>query len=125
MEANPCTFEAGKFKAYRARGSNRLSIGIQSFNSQHLQALARIHDGDESRRAIDIAASNFDNFNIDLMYALPSQTMEQVRHAERNTIAYEPTHLWLYHLTMEANTDFAKYQPVVVDDDARAEMQEL
>src|SRR3546814_4334185 len=88
MEANPCTFEAGKFKAYRARGSNRLSIGIQSFNSQHLQALGRIHDGDEARRAIDIAASNFDNFNLDLMYALPSQTLDQARQDVRTAIAY-------------------------------------
>ena len=74
MEANPGTFEAEKFKSYRASGINRLSIGIQSFNARHLQALGRIHDGDEARRAVDIAASNFDNFNLDLMYASVSYT---------------------------------------------------
>src|SRR5205814_8211270 len=79
MEANPGTFEAEKFKSYRASGINRLSIGIQSFNPQHLQALGRIHDGDEARRAVEIAHANFDNFNLDLMYALPSQTLAEAR----------------------------------------------
>ncbi|HEX8884071.1 MAG TPA: coproporphyrinogen-III oxidase family protein, partial [Noviherbaspirillum sp.] len=72
MEANPGTFEAEKFRSYRASGINRLSIGIQSFNPRHLQALGRIHDGEQARRAIDIAQASFDNFNLDLMYALPS-----------------------------------------------------
>src|SRR3954469_5297620 len=77
MEANPGTFEAEKFKSYRASGINRLSIGIQSFNAQHLQALGRIHDGEQARRAIGIAQASFDNFNLDLMYALPSQTLAE------------------------------------------------
>jgi len=72
MEANPGTFEAEKFKSYRDSGINRLSIGIQSFNKRHLHALGRIHDDDEAHRAVDIAHANFDNFNLDLMYALPS-----------------------------------------------------
>ncbi|MES2025150.1 MAG: radical SAM family heme chaperone HemW [Pseudomonadota bacterium] len=125
MEANPGTFEAEKFKSYRASGINRLSIGIQSFNSRHLDALGRIHNGDEAQRAVDIAASNFDNFNLDLMYALPSQTLEEARQDVQTAIAYAPPHLSLYHLTMEPNTVFAKYPPVVPDDDASADMQDM
>jgi putative oxygen-independent coproporphyrinogen III oxidase len=125
MEANPGTFEAEKFRSYRASGINRLSIGIQSFNSQHLQALGRIHDGKEARRAVEIAQANFDNFNLDLMYALPSQTLEQARLDLNTAIGFAPPHLSLYHLTMEPNTVFAKYPPSVPDDDASAEMQDL
>ena len=77
LEANPGTFEAQKFADFRALGVNRLSIGIQSFDPQHLQALGRIHDEREARRAVEIAHANFDNFNLDLMYALPEQTLEQ------------------------------------------------
>lgn len=125
MEANPGTFEAEKFKSYRGSGINRLSIGIQSFNSRHLQALGRIHDGEEAQRAVDIAMANFDNFNLDLMYALPSQTLEEARQDVKTAIAYAPPHLSLYHLTLEPNTFFAKYPPVIPDDDASADMQEM
>ena len=77
LEANPGTFESAKFRDYRACGVNRLSIGIQSFNSAQLQALGRIHDGEEARRAIGIAQAHFDNINLDLMYALPQQTLQR------------------------------------------------
>ena len=76
MEANPGTFEMDKFRSYRESGINRLSIGIQSFNPAHLEALGRIHNGDEARRAVEIAHAHFDNFNLDLMYGLPSQTLD-------------------------------------------------
>ena len=125
MEANPGTFEAEKFKSYRASGINRLSIGVQSFNSRHLQALGRIHDGDEARRAVDIAHANFDNFNLDLMYALPSQTLAEAHQDVVTAIAMAPPHLSLYHLTLEPNTYFAKYPPAIPDDDASAEMQDM
>jgi len=125
MEANPGTFEAEKFKSYRASGINRLSIGIQSFNARHLQALGRIHDEAEARRAVEIAQANFDNFNLDLMYALPSQTLEEARQDVSTAIGCAPPHLSLYHLTLEPNTYFAKYPPVVPDDDASAEMQDM
>lgn len=125
MEANPGTFEADKFKSYRDSGVNRLSIGIQSFNARHLQALGRIHDDKEARKAIDIAQANFDNFNLDLMYALPSQTLEEARRDVTTAIGFAPPHLSLYHLTLEPNTYFAKYPPVVPDDDASAEMQDM
>lgn len=125
MEANPGTFEAEKFKSYRASGINRLSIGIQSFNSGHLQALGRIHDGDQAHRAIEIAAANFDNFNLDLMYALPNQSLAEARQDVQTAIAYAPPHLSLYHLTMEPNTVFAKYPPPLPDEDASADMQDM
>ena len=125
MEANPGTFEADKFKSYRASGVNRLSIGIQSFNSEHLAALGRIHDGEQAHRAIEIAQANFDNFNLDLMYALPSQTLAQAQRDIETAIAYAPPHLSLYHLTLEPNTLFAKYPPPVPDEDASADMQEM
>ncbi len=125
MEANPGTFEAEKFRSYRASGINRLSIGIQSFNPQHLQALGRIHDGVEARRAVDIAHANFDNFNLDLMYALPQQTLAEARQDIETAIAYAPPHLSLYHLTLEPNTLFARHPPIVPDDDASADMQDM
>lgn len=125
MEANPGTFEADKFKSYRASGINRLSIGIQSFNPQHLQALGRIHDGDQARRAVEIAQANFDNFNLDLMYALPSQSLAEAQADVATAIGFAPPHLSLYHLTLEPNTYFAKYPPQVPDDDASAEMQDM
>jgi oxygen-independent coproporphyrinogen-3 oxidase len=125
MEANPGTFEAEKFKSYRASGINRLSIGIQSFNARHLKALGRIHDDHEARRAVDIAHANFDNFNLDLMYALPSQTLAEANQDVQTAIGMAPPHLSLYHLTLEPNTYFAKYPPAVPDDDASAEMQDM
>jgi oxygen-independent coproporphyrinogen-3 oxidase len=125
MEANPGTFEVEKFKAYRASGINRLSIGIQSFNKAHLQALGRIHDEREAHRAVEIAHANFDNFNLDLMYALPSQTLEQAQQDIDTAIRAAPPHLSLYHLTLEPNTYFAKYPPAIPDDDASADMQAM
>lgn len=125
MEANPGTFESDKFKAYRSSGVNRLSIGIQSFNPQHLKALGRIHDDREAHRAIEIALANFDNFNLDLMYALPKQTLAEAEQDIQTALGYAPPHLSLYHLTMEPNTVFAKYPPQVPDDDASADMQDM
>ena len=82
MEANPGTFESGKFKSYRESGINRLSIGIQSFNARHLHQLGRIHDSDEAKDAIAIAMKYFDNVNLDLMIALPEQTLEELEPVE-------------------------------------------
>jgi oxygen-independent coproporphyrinogen-3 oxidase len=125
MEANPGTFEAEKFKAYRASGVNRLSIGIQSFNGRHLQALGRIHDENEARRAVEIAHASFDNFNLDLMFALPGQTLEEARQDIDTALAFAPPHLSLYHLTMEPNTVFAKYPPQLPSDDESADIQDM
>ncbi|NSX16641.1 oxygen-independent coproporphyrinogen III oxidase-like protein [Cupriavidus taiwanensis] len=124
MEANPGTFEADKFASYRASGINRLSIGIQSFNDRHLQALGRIHGGTEARRAIDIAQASFDNINLDLMYALPGQTLQECQADVETALSYGTTHLSLYHLTLEPNTLFAKFPPALPDDDSAYAMQD-
>ncbi len=123
LEANPGTFETEKFRAFRAAGVNRLSIGIQSFNAAHLKALGRIHDDDEARRAIDIARENFDNFNLDLMYGLPGQTVGEARADIAAALAVAPPHLSVYHLTLEPNTLFHRYPPALPDDDLTADMQ--
>jgi putative oxygen-independent coproporphyrinogen III oxidase len=125
MEANPGTFEADKFKSFRASGINRLSIGIQSFDSRHLQALGRIHDANEAIKAVEIAQANFDNFNLDLMYALPGQTLAEAQADIDMALGFAPPHLSLYHLTMEPNTVFAKYPPEVPDDDETADIQDM
>jgi oxygen-independent coproporphyrinogen-3 oxidase len=125
MEANPGTFEIEKFRHYRDSGVNRLSIGIQSFNGEHLKSLGRIHDEREALRAVEIATSTFDNFNLDLMYALPSQTLAQAGHDLKTALSFAPPHLSLYHLTMEPNTVFAKYPPALPDDDTSADMQDM
>ena len=123
LEANPGTFEAGKFADFRAAGINRLSIGIQSFNPKHLQSLGRIHDDSEAHRAIEIAQKNFDNVNLDLMYALPHQTMEEARNDIETAAAYGISHISAYHLTLEPNSLFHRYPPPLPDDDLSAEMQ--
>ncbi len=124
LEANPGTFEAIKFASYRTSGINRLSIGIQSFNAEHLKALGRIHDVAQARQAVEIAQKHFDNFNLDLMYALPGQSIEQLQQDVNTALAFQPPHLSLYHLTLEPNTVFAKYPPPLPDDDLAAGMQE-
>ena len=111
MEANPGTFEAERFYGYRDAGVNRLSIGIQSFSSRHLQVLGRIHDGDGARRAIDIALRHFENVNLDLMYALPGQTLDEAMADLDMALSYDVTHLSVYQLTIEPNTLFAVETP--------------
>ena len=125
MEANPGTFEIERFKSFRASGINRLSIGIQSFNGRHLQALGRIHDEREALRAVEIAHAHFDNFNLDLMYALPGQTLREAQQDLDTALAFAPPHLSLYHLTMEPNTVFAKYPPELPGDDESADIQDM
>jgi oxygen-independent coproporphyrinogen-3 oxidase len=124
LEANPGTFEAGKFRGYREAGVNRLSIGIQTFNPGHLKALGRIHDDGEARRAIEIAQNHFDNINLDLMYALPEQTPEETRADVEAALEAGTTHLSFYHLTLEPNTLFYRHPPALPDDDAAASMQD-
>jgi oxygen-independent coproporphyrinogen-3 oxidase len=115
--------EAEKFAAFRDAGVNRLSLGIQSFNDAHLHALGRIHSADEARHAIDIAQQNFDNINLDLMYALPQQSQEQAMLDVQTALSFAPQHLSCYHLTLEPNTKFARHPPTLPDDDASSEMQ--
>ncbi len=117
LEANPGTFEKDRFRAYRAAGVTRLSVGVQSFNDTHLAALGRVHDGAQARAAVEEAAQAFDTFNLDLMYALPGQDMAALDADLDMALALAPPHLSIYHLTIEPNTFFAKYPPVVPEDD--------
>jgi putative oxygen-independent coproporphyrinogen III oxidase len=124
LEANPGTMEVGKFAGFRSAGVNRLSIGVQSFNPCHLVALGRIHDADDARRALEHASRYFDNFNVDLMYALPQQTIDEARADIAAALEFQPPHLSAYHLTIEPNTYFHRYPPALPDEDAGADMQE-
>ena len=117
LEANPGTFEKDRFKAFRAAGVTRLSVGVQSFNDEHLRALGRVHDSRQAIAAVEEAAAHFDTFNIDLMYALPGQTLAQLEQDVTQALALMPPHLSIYHLTIEPNTYFAKYPPVTPPDD--------
>lgn len=124
MEANPGTFEAERFAAYRAAGVNRLSIGVQSFDPGKLAALGRIHDRAQAVAAVELAQRVFGNFNLDLMFGLPGQSLEQARVDVETALAFAPPHLSLYQLTLEPNTVFAKYPPRLPDDDTTAVMQD-
>ncbi|MEQ6291545.1 radical SAM family heme chaperone HemW [Vogesella sp. GCM10023246] len=125
MEANPGTFESERFHGYRDAGINRLSIGIQSFNPRHLQALGRIHDDAEARRAVEIALTHFDNVNLDLMYALPQQTLAEALADIDTALSFGVSHISAYHLTIEPNTLFAVQLPQnLPDDELSADMQE-
>ena len=125
LEANPGTFEAEKFRDFRSAGINRLSIGIQSFNPKHLKALGRIHDEREARRAIEIAQDNFELYNLDLMYALPQQTMAEAVEDLNTALTFRAPHLSFYHLTIEPNTYFHSHPPALPDDDASADIHEM
>ena len=124
LEANPGTVEAAKFAAFRQAGVNRLSIGIQSFVPHHLRALDRIHDAAQARDAVQLAARHFDNFNIDLMYGLPGQTVDEAQADVAQALDFGPTHLSCYQLTIEPNTAFATSPPALPDPDVCADMQE-
>ncbi|MDP3139086.1 MAG: radical SAM family heme chaperone HemW [Burkholderiaceae bacterium] len=117
LEANPGTFEKDRFRAYRSAGVTRLSVGVQSFNDQHLSALGRVHDRAQAIAAVEEAASAFDTFNLDLMYALPGQTPEQLEQDLDMALRLQPPHLSIYHLSIEPNTYFAKHPPQVPEDD--------
>ncbi len=124
LEANPGTFEAARFKDYASAGVNRLSIGIQSFDSAALARIGRIHDGEQARRAVDIALDCFERVNLDLMYALPEQTLQAALLDVDTAIQSGVGHVSAYHLTLEPNTPFAHTPPSLPDEDSSADMQE-
>ena len=111
LEANPGTFEKDRFHAFRQAGVTRLSVGVQSFNDAHLKELGRVHDAAQAMAAVQEAALAFDTFNIDLMYALPGQSMADLQTDLSTALSLKPPHLSIYHLTIEPNTLFAKHTP--------------
>ena len=123
LEANPGTFERDRFAGFRAAGVNRLSVGVQSFNPAHLHALGRVHDANEARAAAEAAIAIYPEVNLDLMYALPGQSIEEALADVRDAIGLGPPHLSFYHLTIEPNTLFHRYPPRVPDEDAAAEIE--
>ena len=125
MEANPGTAEASRFRDYAASGINRMSLGIQSFNDTALVSLGRIHNAAQACAAIDMAQAAVDQVNLDLMFALPQQTLQQCDADLRQALSFGTRHLSLYNLTLEPNTVFAKYPPDVPSDDEAAAMQDL
>jgi oxygen-independent coproporphyrinogen-3 oxidase len=129
MEANPGTFERDRFRAYRAAGVTRLSVGVQSFDDAKLAALGRVHDGAQARAALAEASEAFETFNLDLMYALPGQTLAELEGDLATALSFNPPHLSIYHLTIEPNTLFAKHPPVGVlqlpDDDSAFDMLDV
>jgi coproporphyrinogen III oxidase-like Fe-S oxidoreductase len=125
LEANPGTFERERFKAFRAAGVTRLSIGVQSFDDAALQRIGRVHDAAQARAAVAEAREAFDTFNIDLMYALPGQTLAQLQADLDTALGFAPPHLSIYHLTVEPNTAFAVAPPELPDDDLASDMLDL
>ena len=125
LEANPGTFERERFAGFRAAGVNRLSLGVQSFDDAKLAALGRVHDADEARRAVDAALAIFGNVNLDLMYALPGQSVEAARADLAAALAFRPPHLSFYQLTLEPNTLFHRYPPALPDEDTAAAIEDV
>ncbi len=125
LEANPGTFERDRFRAFRSAGVTRLSVGVQSFNDTHLLALGRVHDRAQALAAVEEAAQSFDTFNLDLMYALPGQSLADLRQDMATALALQSPHISIYHLTIEPNTYFAKFPPRIPDQDTAYEMLDL
>ena len=124
LEANPGTFEREKFAGFFAAGVNRLSLGVQSFDDRFLRALGRVHGADEARRAAESALMIFGNVNLDLMFALPQQTIDDARRDVAAALAFAPPHLSFYHLTLEPNTLFHRHPPPLPDNDAAADIED-
>ena len=124
LEANPGAIDSNHFEAYKEAGVTRVSLGIQSFNDVHLKALGRIHDSNEAKKGIEIAMRHFDEVNLDLMYALPQQTLDEAIDDAKTATSFNTQHLSFYHLTIEPNTFFFKHPPKLPLDDESAVMQE-
>jgi putative oxygen-independent coproporphyrinogen III oxidase len=126
LEANPGSFERERFRAFRTAGVTRLSVGVQTFDDAMLARLGRVHDGAQARAALTEAAACFDTFNLDLMYALPGQTLQQLQADLDTALGFRPPHLSIYHLTVEPNTAFALAPPTgLPDDDLASDMLDL
>lgn len=124
LEANPGTVDIAHFQGYKQAGVNRISLGIQSFHADYLRALGRVHDDKQAIAAAELALSIFERVNLDMMYALPNQTLEHALQDARQAVSLNPDHLSFYHLTLEPNTPFYRTPPSLPDDDLSADMQE-
>ena len=122
LEANPGTFERDRFRGFRAAGVTRLSVGVQSFDDDALRRIGRVHDGAQARAALEEASEAFDTFNLDLMYALPGQTLAALDADLDTALAFAPPHLSIYQLTIEPNTLFAKHPPALPGEDSAFDM---
>jgi oxygen-independent coproporphyrinogen-3 oxidase len=125
LEANPGTFERDRFRAFRAAGVTRLSVGVQSFNDDFLKTLGRVHDRAQAIAAVEEAAQAFDTFNLDIMYALPGQDLAALKEDMALALTLAPPHISIYHLSIEPNTYFAKFPPQLPEDDTAYEMLDL
>jgi putative oxygen-independent coproporphyrinogen III oxidase len=126
LEANPGTIERGRFVEYRSAGINRVSLGAQSFDAGRLRALGRIHSPDETRRAAEeLHTAGLENFNLDLMYALPGQQLAAAIDDVETALTLDPAHISHYQLTLEPGTVFAAQPPLLPDEDTAAEMLEV
>lgn len=124
LEANPGTVDTVHFSGYKQAGVNRVSLGIQSFNADYLKALGRIHDDRQAMQAAELALTTFERVNLDVMYGLPYQSLEDALQDARQAASFNPDHLSFYHLTLEPNTPFHRTPPSLPSDDASADMQE-
>ncbi len=124
LEANPGSVEATKFAAYAKSGITRISLGIQSFNPRHLKDLGRVHSAAEAVAAIGVAKQFFKRVNLDVMYGLPHQSLDEAIADLQTALSFDTDHVSLYHLTLEPNTLFAKFPPPIPDEDLSAQMQE-
>lgn len=124
LEANPGAIDINHFEGYKDAGVTRVSLGIQSFNDEHLKSLGRIHDSKDAKKGIEIAMRHFSEVNLDLMYALPHQTLDDALDDANTAVSFNTTHLSFYHLTIEPNTLFFKHPPKLPIDDESAVMQE-
>ena len=125
LEANPGTFEKDRFRAFRAAGVTRLSIGVQSFSDDALKMLGRVHDRAQAIAAVEEAAQAFDTFNLDIMYALPGQDLVALKKDMALALTLAPPHISIYHLSIEPNTYFAKFPPQLPEEDTAYEMLDL
>ncbi len=124
LEANPGTVDTAHFAGYKQAGVNRVSLGIQSFNADYLKALGRIHDDKQAIAAAELALSTFERVNLDVMYALPNQSLKDALADAKMAVKLNPDHLSFYHLTLEPNTPFHRTPPSLPSDDLSADMQE-
>jgi oxygen-independent coproporphyrinogen-3 oxidase len=124
LEANPGAAEAGRFKSYAESGINRISLGIQTFDDAQLQTLGRVHSGTQARNAIEMAKAAVDRVNLDLMFALPGQSLDACMFDAREALSFGTEHLSIYQLTLEPNTIFAKFPPPLPEDDLAVSMEE-